>query len=293
MLNAADSFQILNAKAENPDVFIIAEIGINHNGNVDIAKKLIDHAVSAGCDAVKFQKRSIEIVYTREVLDQPRESPWGSTQRAQKYGLEFGEDQYDEIDRYCKKNGIIWFASAWDIPSQIFLRKYNSRYNKIASALMTHKGLLEEVASEQKLTFLSTGMCTLENIDAAVEIFDRAKCQYVLLHSVSTYPANEADLNLAVIDTLKNRYMCPIGYSGHESSVSPSIFAAVLGARVIERHITLDRSMYGSDQSASLELPGLLNLVTAIRKIGMCLGEGKKIVIPSEIEVAKKLRYWE
>lgn len=286
-------FPILNAKEENPDVFIIAEIGINHNGDIDIAKKLIDYAVTAGCDAVKFQKRSVDVVYPQELLEQPRESPWGSTQRAQKEGLEFGEHQYDQIDEYCHKKGITWFASAWDIPSQKFLRKYNTRYNKIASAMATHQDFMREVASEKKLTFLSTGMCAIKDIDVAVEIFIRAECPFVLLHSVSTYPANESDLNLAVIAALQNRYKCPVGYSGHESSVSPSIFAAVLGARVIERHITLDRAMYGSDQSASLELPGLLSLVGTIRKVNACLGDGVKTITPGERDVAKKLRYWE
>jgi len=286
-------FPILNAKEESPNVFIIAEIGINHNGNIDIAKKLIDHAVTAGCDAVKFQKRTIDVVYPQELLEQPRESPWGSTQRAQKEGLEFGEHQYDQIDEYCHKKGIIWFASAWDIPSQKFLKKYNTRYNKIASAMVTHQDFMQEVASEKKLTFVSTGMCSIKDIDIAVEIFNRAECPFILLHSVSTYPANESDLNLAVIATLQNRYDCPVGYSGHESSVSPSIFAAVLGARVIERHITLDRAMYGSDQSASLELPGLMSLVTTIRKINTCIGDGVKTITPGEHVVAKKLRYWE
>lgn len=287
------SIRLLNARGENPNVFIIAEIGINHNGDINIAKKLIDNAINAGCDAVKFQKRTVDIVYSQEVLDQPRESPWGTTQRDQKMGLELNEDQYDQLDQYCKSLGIVWFASAWDIPSQIFLRKYKSPYNKVASAMVTHLDFLREVASEQKMTFLSTGMCTIDDIDTAFNLFGQAKCPIILLHSVSTYPANETDLNLAVIETLRNRYKCPIGYSGHESSVSPSVFAATIGARVIERHITLDRSMYGSDQSASLELPGLSNLVTTIRKIENCMGNGIKTITSGELEVARKLRYWE
>jgi N-acetylneuraminate synthase len=284
---------LVNSDGNAPDVFIIAEIGINHNGDLKIAKQLIDQSKAAGCDAVKFQKRTIDVVYSPEVLDQPRESPWGSTQRDQKMGLEFGEAEYDEINRYCNEVGIIWFASAWDIPSQKFLRKYNCPYNKVASAMTTHVAFLGEVASEKKMTFISTGMCTLDDVDHAVKIFRDADCPFVLLHTVSTYPAKESDLNLAVMATLRERYKCPVGYSGHEPSVSPSVIAGALGAQVIERHVTLDRSMYGSDQSASLESAGLLNLVSTIRKISECVGNGEKQVMDAEKEVAKKLRYWE
>lgn len=273
-------------------VFVIAEIGINHNGDLAIAKQLIDMAKGAGCDAVKFQKRTIDIVYTKEVLDQPRESPWGTTQRQQKEGLEFTEAQYDEIDAYCRKIGIEWFASAWDIPSQKFLRKYEGRYNKVASAMVTHGDFLEEVASEGKVTFISTGMATLEAIDRAVGIFKAKNCPFVLMHVVATYPAAEEDLNLRVIQTLRDRYGCPVGYSGHEPSVSPSLMAAMMGAVAIERHITLSRAMYGSDQAASLEKPGLETLVAQLRKIPLAMGDGVKRVLKAEAQVAGKLRYW-
>jgi N-acetylneuraminate synthase len=274
------------------NVFVIAEIGINHNGDMAVAKKLIDMAKAAGCDAVKFQKRTIDVVYTPEVLDQPRESPWGTTQRQQKEGLEFGEAEYDEIDRYCREVGIEWFASAWDVGSQRFLRKYNSRYNKVASAMVTHADFLQEVAAERKTTFVSTGMATLDAIDRAVAIFRKNDCPIVLMHCVATYPAREEDLNLRVIETLRSRYGVPVGYSGHEPSVSPSVMAAMLGAVVIERHITLSRAMYGSDQAASLEKPGLETLVAQLRKIPVVLGDGEKRVIQGEAVVAGKLRYW-
>lgn len=274
-------------------VFIVAEIGINHNGDLEIAKRLIEHAKSAGCDAVKFQKRTIDVVYSPEILAQTRESPWGTTQREQKEGIEFGKGDYDAIDGHCRQLGIEWFASAWDIPSQHFLRQYSCKFNKIASAMTTHTAFLEEVASERKPTFLSTGMCTLEDIDEAVAIFKKAQCPVIVMHSVSTYPAAEKDLNLRAITTLRDRYGLPVGYSGHESSVSPSIMAAMLGAVAIERHITLDRAMYGSDQAASLELPGLLSLTSAVRKIPQCMGDGVKKVLAAEQSVAKKLRYWE
>lgn len=273
-------------------IFFIAEIGINHNGDIEIAKQLINQAKAAGCDAVKFQKRTIDIVYAPEVLAQKRESPWGVTQREQKEGLEFNEAEYDAIDAHCRQLGIEWFASAWDIPSQHFLRRYNCTYNKVASAMATHISFLEEVASEGRSTFLSTGMCSFEDIDRAVEIFRMAKCPVLLMHTVSTYPAAEKDLNLSAMHTLRERYGLPVGYSGHESSVSPSIMAAVMGAMAIERHITLDRAMYGSDQAASLELPGLLNLIGSIRKIPACIGDGVKRVLPAEESVASKLRYW-
>jgi len=273
-------------------VFIIGEIGINHNGDMGITKQLIDMAKKAGCDAVKFQKRTIDIVYTAELLDQPRESPWGTTQREQKEGLEFGKLEYDEIDRYCKQVGLEWFASAWDVPSQEFLRQYDCKYNKIASAMAIHPGLLEAVASEGKHTFISLGMCTYEECDRAVEIFKKHDCPFTLMHTVSEYPAPESSLNLLALHDLRNRYECAVGYSGHEPSVSPSVIAAALGASVIERHITLDRSMYGSDQSASLEGPGLNIMVSQIRKIPVVLGDGDKHITDKEKEIAGKLRYW-
>jgi len=274
------------------DVFVIAEIGINHNGDIGIAKQLINQAKAAGCDAVKFQKRTLDIVYTKATLDQARESPWGTTQRQQKEGLEFSEAEYDEIDRYCQEIKIDWFASAWDVESQKFLRKYSSKYNKVASAMTTNSEFIAEVASEKKLTFVSTGMCTLEDIDTAVAIFRSADCPFVLMHSVSTYPAKESDLNLATICTLRERYSCAVGYSGHEPSVSPSIVAVALGAVAVERHITLDRSMYGSDQAASLQISGLIALVGSIRKVRAAIGDGVKRILPGEADVAGKLRYW-
>lgn len=293
-----DDFALLTGQVETgvqyvaKHVFFIAEIGINHNGSLDIAKLMIDAAHKAGCDAVKFQKRTIDVVYTSEVLDQPRESPWGTTQREQKMGLEFGEAEYDEIDRYCKKLGIAWFASAWDVPSQVFLRKYDCPYNKVASAMLTHDDFLREVASENKLTFVSTGMSGFDAIDHAVEIFRAANCPFVLMHTVSTYPSPEEDLNLRMIPQLRARYGCPVGYSGHESTVSPSVMAAMMGAQVIERHITINRAMYGSDQAASLETRGLESLMAQLRKIPVVLGDGVKKVTSGEDSVAKKLRYW-
>ena len=273
-------------------VFVIAEIGINHNGSVDIAKLLIQMAKNAGCDAVKLQKRTIDVVYTPDVLAQPRESPWGTTQREQKYGLEFERAQYDEIDAYCRKLGIDWFASAWDIPSLHFLTKYNCKYNKIASAMITHKNFLEAVAEEGRPTFLSTGMASLPTIDLAVEIFHKYRCPFVLMHTVSTYPTPEENLNLLVIDSLRKRYGVPVGYSGHETSVSPSIMACMLGAVAVERHVTLDRAMYGTDQAASLEKPGLESLLAQLRKLPLVLGDGVKRFSQDEIAVANKLRYW-
>jgi N-acetylneuraminate synthase len=274
-------------------VYVVAEIGINHNGDIGIAKRLIEQAKAAGCDAVKFQKRTIDVVYSPEILAQPRESPWGNTQRQQKEGLEFEKSDYDEIDRHCRAVGITWFASAWDIPSLDFLRRYELPYNKIASAMLTHRKFLEAVASARTPTFISTGMSTYEDIDQAVAIFRQRHCPFMLMHSVSTYPAAENELNLQVINRLRERYNVPVGYSGHEASVSPSVIAAMMGAAAIERHITLDRAMYGSDQAASLEPAGLINLVASIRKISTVLGDGNKALGPGEKAVAKKLRYWE
>lgn len=271
---------------------IIAEIGINHNGDINIARQLIDLAKSGGCDAVKFQKRTIDIVYSKEMLDSPRESPWGKTQRAQKEALEFDKKEYDIIDNYCRQKKIDWFASAWDIPSQMFLRQYKLKYNKVASAMLTNIPLLEIVAEEGRHTFISTGMSTYKDIGKAVEIFRKHNCPFTLMHCTSTYPAKEEDLNLACIGTLKERYNCDVGYSGHEISPMPSIIAAALGAVAIERHITLDRAMYGSDQAASLEGRGLEILVTNAKNIYKLLGDGAKKVTSDEKLIAKKLRYF-
>ena len=277
-----------------PDrIFIVAEIGINHNGSIDIAKKLIDIAKKCGCDAVKFQKRDIETVYTKEELDKPRESPWGNTQREQKNGLEFGENEFDEIDSYCKKINIEWFASAWDIKSLDFLQKYKLSNNKVASALITHKEFLNHCAGQKIHTFISTGMSNIKIIEEAIEIFKKENCPFSLMHSVSVYPCPNEILNLNNIPLLKQKFNCKVGYSGHEAAVSPSVIAATLGADSIERHITLDRSMYGSDQSASLEEAGLRNLVNSVRKIRECVGSSEKKFQEGEEAVAKKLRYWE
>lgn len=282
-----------SAKGTSTKIPVIAEIGINHNGNVEIAKQLIVAAHEAGCAAVKFQKRTIEIVYSPEVLDSPRESPWGSTQREQKLGLEFSLEEYQEIDAFCKTLGIEWTASAWDLASLHFIEAFSPSFHKVASAMITNEGFLQEVADLGRLTLLSTGMASLEDVDRAVGIFKSSKSPLVLLHTVSTYPTPEVDLNLRTIETLRKRYELPVGYSGHEASVSPSIVAAALGAVVIERHVTLDRTMYGSDQAASLEPNGLRQLVSVIDKIPTILGSGEKDWASGEREVAAKLRYWE
>jgi N-acetylneuraminate synthase len=274
-------------------VFIIGEIGINHNGDLEVAKKLIDMAKNADCDAVKFQKRTIDIVYTPEVLDAPRESPWGDTQREQKEGLEFGAAEYDEIDRYCNEKKIEWFASAWDLPSQEFLRTYKCQFNKIASAMTTHKEFVETVAAEGRPTFISVGMCTYSDIQFAVDTFRKHHCPFTLMHTVSEYPVPEERLNLLGIIDLRERFDCSVGYSGHEASVSPSLIAATMGASAIERHITLERAMYGSDQAASLEGPGLRQLVAQVRKIPVTLGVKEKQITDGEKVAAEKLRYWE
>ena len=271
-------------------IFIIAEIGINHNGDVEIAKQLIDVAKLAGANAVKFQKRTIDLVYKKEMLDSPRESPWGTTQREQKEGLEFGLDEYKEIDAYCKGKGIEWFASAWDLESQKFLRQFDCKYNKIASAMIVYEDLLRDVASEKKHTFISTGMTEFDQIDRAVEIFRKASCPFELMHCVSTYPMEDEDANLNCIKTLRDRYQCDVGYSGHEVGLAVSYAAAALGITSLERHITLDRAMYGSDQAASVEPMGFLQLVGAVRKIEKAMGDGKIYVNSKEVSVAKSLR---
>ncbi len=271
-------------------IYVIAEIGINHNGDIETAKKLIDVAKDAGADAVKFQKRTIDLVYTKEMLDSPRESPWGTTQREQKEGLEFGKAEYDEVDRYCKEKGIDWFASAWDIESQKFLAQYNCKYNKIASAMIVDKNFLKEVASEGRHTFISTGMTDVAMIDAAVEIFQDAKCPYELMHCMSTYPMEDTDANLNCINTLRQRYDCAVGYSGHEVGLAVSYAAAAMGITSLERHITLSRSMYGSDQSASVEPEGFRRLVGAVRKIELAMGDGVLGIHEKEVPVANKLR---
>ena len=272
-------------------VFITAEIGINHNGNIEIAKKLIDVAKECNCNAVKFQKRTIETVYSKEVLDTPRESPWGTTTREQKLGLEFNRKEYDIIDSYCKQKQIQWYASAWDIDSQLFLRHYNLKYNKVASSMLTHTKLLKLIAEERKHTFISTGMSTLEEIKDAVDIFRNTNCPFELLHTNSSYPMKIEEANLKCMQTLREKFNCDVGYSGHEAiGYLICVTAVILGASSIERHISLDRSMYGSDQSASLEPVGLKRLVRDIKRIDTIYGDGVKRIWDSEIPVMKKLR---
>ncbi len=271
-------------------VFIIAEIGINHNGDADLAKQLIRVAADCGCDAVKFQKRTVERAYTKEFLDSPRESPWGHTQRDQKMGLELGQAEYEQIDVCCKECGIQWLASAWDVEAQHFLRSFDLAYNKIASAMLTHTELLRAVAEEGKHTFISTGMSTVEEIDAAVGIFREAGCPFELMHCNSTYPMKEKDANLRTIGYLRDRYGCDVGYSGHETDILVSTCAVAVGASSVERHITLDRSMYGSDQKASLEPHELSLLVQQIRRCEGFLGAYGKALNEGELSVRRKLR---
>ena len=272
-------------------LFLIAEIGINHNGDMAIAKQLIDAAAGAGFDAVKFQKRTIDVVYSKELLDGPRESPWGTTQREQKEGLEFSKDQYKEIDVYCKEKKIQWTASAWDVGAQDFIASFNVPFNKVASPMLGHKPLLNKIASERKMTFISTGMSTLEEIEAVVKLFNDKNCPFELMHCNSTYPMKEEDANLACIPMLKEKFNCNVGYSGHESSLIKVCVAAVaLGATSIERHITLDRTMYGSDQAASIESASLEQFVRSVRIIPEVVGSGRKILNDSELAARNKLR---
>jgi len=273
------------------NIKIIAEIGINHNGDIDLTKKMIDIAVEAKADIVKFQKRTIDKVYSQEALDSKRDSPWGSTNRDQKMGLEFNNKEYDIIDRYCKDNKIEWFASAWDMESIDFLSQYNCNYNKIASAMIIDDKFLNTIALQKKYTFISTGMSSLENIENAVQIFRNSNCEFELMHCVSTYPMEARHANLQIINKLKEKFNCKVGYSGHESGISISIAAAAIGASSIERHITLDRTMYGSDQAASLEKRGFIEMVNSIRKNELAFGKEEiGFILDEEIPIAKKLR---
>lgn len=273
--------------AEHP-CFIIAEIGINHNGDLDLAKKLIDAAVFTGCDAVKFQKRTVDVVYTADDLARPRENPFGDTNGDLKYGLEFGQDEYAEIDRYCREKGIMWFASCWDEGSVDFIEQFDPVGYKIASASLTDDNLLRHHRTCGRPIILSTGMSTLEQIDHAVEVL--GKEDLVIMHCTSTYPSKLEELNLRGIHTLQERYGVPVGYSGHEVGLATSVAAATLGACSVERHITLDRSMWGSDQAASVETQGFWRLVKDIRAIEKALGDGEKVVYDSEKPIIKKLR---
>ena len=273
---------------DNYPCFIIAEIGINHNGSVELAKKMIDIAVTTGCDAVKFQKRTVDIVYSPEELARERKSVFGNTNGDLKRGLEFGEKEYCEIDEYCKRKGIIWFASCWDEQSVDFMEKFNIPCYKIASASLTDDNLLKYTKSKGKPVMLSTGMSTMEQIRHAVEILGEENL--IILHCTSTYPSNADETNLKVIETFKNEFSCPIGYSGHERGVTPSVLAAALGAAVVERHITTDRTNWGSDQAASLEMAGLYHMVRDIRQTPVLLGDGVKVVYKRELPIIDKLR---
>ena len=273
-------------------IFIISEIGINHNGDLDVAKKMIDASKEAGADAVKFQKRDIDVVYSKEQLKKPRTSPFGTSEREQKEGLEFNEKEYDQIDEYCKSKDIIWFSSAWDVNSQIFLDKYDLKYNKIASAMLLDKVFLNEVAKRKKHTFISTGMSDFDMIDNAVEIFKKNKCSFELMHCISAYPFNGEIANLNMIKILRDRYKCNVGYSGHEKGGKLISLASIaLGSTSLERHLTLDRTMYGSDQAASITPTGLKSLISDVRILEKALtGNKNKVIIDSEKPVAKKLR---
>ena len=272
-------------------IFIISEIGINHNGDIELAKRMIQESKNCGADAVKFQKRDIDLVYDEKTLSSLRDSPWGKTFRDQKEGLEFNNEKYTEIDNFCKSINIEWFASAWDLNSLKFLDQYDLKYNKIASAMIVDKKFLEEASKRKKYTFISTGMSTKENIESAVEIFKKNKCEFELMHCVSTYPMKVEDANLITIEVLRDKFHCKVGYSGHENGIAISIAAAMLGATSIERHITLDRTMYGSDQAASLEFKGMSEMMSLIKKMNIAIGQDKFGHITEEEKIiAKKLR---
>ena len=272
-------------------VFVTAEIGTNHMGSLDLVKKLIDVAKSAGCDAVKFQKRNVEKVYSKEFLDSPLESPWGNTQRDMRLYRELSLKQFQLIDKHCKKRKIPWYVSCWDIESQLQMRQFKTKYNKVASAMLVHYNLLETIAKERKYTFISTGMSTLQDVDKAVKIFRKYKCSFELLHCHSSYPMPVNEANLKSIPFLQKKFKCKVGYSGHEhSATNVSIPAVMLGATSIERHLTLNRTFYGNDQAASLEPEGFGRLVRDIRLIEKILGDGKKRIFKSEIPTQKKLR---
>lgn len=273
------------------ETFIIGEIGINHNGDLNLAKKMIDLSSKAGASAVKFQKRDIDLVYSKQELDKFRESPWGTTNRDQKIGLEFNFDQYKEINDYCISNKIEWFASPWDYKSIDFLNKFDLKYIKIPSALIVNLKFLEAVAKLKKYTFISTGMCELKDIENAVNIFQKNNCNFELMHCVSAYPFDDEQANLKMIEYLKKLFNCKVGYSGHEKGgLVTSVAAVVLGATSLERHITLDRTMYGSDQSASITMEGFADLIHSVRKIEKALIFSEKKILDAEKPVAEKLR---
>lgn len=268
--------------------FIIAEIGINHNGDIEIAKKLIDLASVAGCNAVKFQKRTVQVVYTAEELDRPRESPFGETNRDLKYGLEFEKAEYDVIDAYCRAKKLPWFASCWDEQSVDFIDQYDVPCFKIASASLTDDALIQHIRDKGRPIIISTGMSNLEQVDHAIDVLGEK--DLIVLHSCSTYPADYHELNLKVIPFFKERYGIPVGYSGHETGLPSSVAAAAIGACVVERHITLERAMWGSDHAASLGTSGIIQLVRDIRLAEMAMGDGIKRVMEREVPIMKKLR---
>lgn len=274
--------------SDNTPCFVIAEIGINHNGSVDLAKKMIDEAVMAGCDAVKFQKRTVTKVYTPEELDAYRPNYYGSTNRDLKNGLELTFEDYCEIDEYCKSKRIMWFASCWDLDSVDFIEQFDVPCHKVASALLTDDEFLMCIKKTGKPILLSTGMSTMEEIRHAVKLL--GEDNLVLFHCTSTYPTNHNEINLRAIEEFKKEFTCPIGYSGHERGLLPSVLSVQLGAASVERHITVDRTLWGSDQAASLEPEGLRRMVRDIREVKTILGDGKKVVYESEIPVRKKLR---
>ena len=272
-------------------VFITAEIGTNHVGSIDIAKKIIDVAVETGCDAVKFQKKDVENIYSKEFLDAYLESPWGTTQRSMRLNREFSLEQFKEIDDYCRTKKIEWYVSCWDTKSQIEMRQFNTKYNKVASAMLTHEKLLHLIAEERKHTLISTGMSTIDDVEKAVNIFKKHDCPFELMHTNSSYPSTLDEANLYVISELQKKFKCEVGYSGHEKSAYlVCVCAVMLGATSIERHVTIDRTLYGHDQAASLEPSGLRRLVRDIRTVDKILGDGKKRIWDSELETVKKLR---
>ncbi len=273
---------------EGQPAYIVAEIGINHNGDLEIARKLIGLAAASGCDAVKFQKRTVDVVYTPEELAKPREHPWGTTNGDLKRRLEFSRDHYEEIDAICRQLKIPWFASCWDEASVDFISRFDPAAYKIASASLTDDDLLRHHRARGRPIILSTGMSTLEQIDHAVGVL--GKKDLVLLHTCSNYPSTYEELNLRVIPALRERYGVPVGYSGHETGLAPSVAVVAMGACVLERHITLDRAMYGSDQAASLGPSGLTRLVRDVRIVEQALGHPGKRVLPSEVPIMKKLR---
>ena len=274
--------------------FLIAEVGINHSGSLKNAKKLVLLAKKYQFDAVKFQKRDLDICIPDAQKNIMRATPWGNISYLNyKKKIELNVDQYKKLNNFSKKIGIDMFVSCWDTNSLKEMKKLKFKYNKIASAMITNINLLEKVAKERKKTFLSTGMCTMRDIERAVKIFKKNKCKFVLMHSVSIYPCEEKVLNLNLIKTLKDKFKCEVGYSGHESTVSPSITAYFLGADYIERHITLNRASWGTDQAASLEESGIANLTSLLRKIPLALGDGKKRFLDEEKKNGKKMRYWE